>query len=79
MDRYQKTILYKENGNFTTSTWFKVERGVPQCLILGPLLFFIFINDLPKFINDKTIPILFVDDTSILASQPNLCFFLWNY
>ena len=71
MDRYQRTILYNENGNFTTSTWSKVEHDVPQGSILGPLLFPIFINDLPKFINDKSIPILFTDDTSILVSHPN--------
>jgi len=29
------------------------------------------INDLPKFINDKSVPILFADDTSILVSHPN--------
>jgi len=31
----------------------------------------VFINDLPKFINDKSIPILFADDTSILVSHSN--------
>jgi len=30
-----------------------------------------FINDLPKFINDKSVPILFADDTSISVSHPN--------
>ena len=38
---------------------------------MGPLLFFIFVNDLPNFINDKSIPILFADNTSILVSDPN--------
>jgi hypothetical protein len=37
---------------------------------LGPLLF-LFINDLPKFLNDKSVPILFADDTSILVSHSN--------
>jgi len=35
------------------------------------LCFSSFINDLPKFINDKFVPILFADDTSILISHPN--------
>jgi len=32
------------------------------------LCFLIFINNLPKFVNDKSVPILFTDDTSILLS-----------
>jgi hypothetical protein len=54
-----------------TSAWSKVEQGVPQGSVLGPLLFLIDINDLPKFLNGKSVPPLFADDTSILVSHPN--------
>ena len=29
-DRYQRTVLYNENGHTITSSWTKVEQGVPQ-------------------------------------------------
>ena len=64
-NRTQRVIL---NGQY--SSWAKVEAGVPQGSILGPLLFLIYINDLSD--NLASNPKLFVDDTSLISVVKNV-------
>ena len=59
-ERKQRVVL---NGQ--VSTWKNINAGVPQGSILGPLLFFIFINDLTEGLSTNVQ--LFADDTSLLS------------
>ena len=51
--------------NGYNSMWKRIEAGVPQGSILGPLLFLIFINDLPE--NLESVTKIFADDTSLFS------------
>jgi hypothetical protein len=68
--RYKKVILDNNLPN-SNSDWGKIWHGVPQRSILGSLLFLLYINDLPKIVNDNAEVVLYVDDTSIIITTLN--------
>lgn len=65
-DRQQVVYISGAYSHFRTTN-----IGVPQGSILGPLLFLIYINDLPQCINFSDC-LLYADDTTIFTSDNSL-------
>ena len=63
----RKQIVYINNSYSTSQT---IKCGVPQGSILGPLLFSIYINDLPKASHFETR--LYADDIALILSEKEL-------
>jgi len=66
-NRKQFTTIDNESSDL-----LQINIGVPQGSILGPLLFLIYINDLP--LCSEFITLLFADDTTLILSHDNFDF-----
>ena len=64
----ERYICVKIDGKVSSSRL--LDHGVPQGSILGPLLFLLYINDLPNASNFETT--LFADDTNLHLSHINI-------
>ena len=79
MKTYQKvsvrSVIHSEN---ISSDWKKITHGVPQGSILGPVLLFIYISDLPKVLIQNALLILFTDDTIVIVADSDIVDFQLN-
>ena len=48
-----------------TSEWSAVTSGIPQGSVLGPILFVIYINDLPDALKNDSKAVMYADDTKV--------------
>ena len=68
---YLKNRQQYTHLNNTISSTRSVKFGVPQGSVLGPLLFIIFVNDLPNVLKHEKIK-LFADDTNLFVFAKSL-------
>jgi hypothetical protein len=62
-------VILVNNLPNSNADWGEIRHGVPQGSILGPLLFLLYINDLPKILNHNAEVALYVDNTSIIITS----------
>ena len=67
---YLKNRVQYCSINSSTSGFKSINYGVPQGYILGPLLFLIYVNDLPNAVENVEIT-MFADDTSLSKAFQN--------
>ena len=67
-----RTQKYFVNGSLSDSQVEPLTCGIPQGTILGPLLFILYINDLPNCLVNSH-PRMYADDTDLCQERSMLC------
>jgi hypothetical protein len=55
----------------TSSNWDMIVSGIPQGSILGPMLFILYVNDLPYELCHEDTSVMYADDTSVIITAKN--------
>ena len=64
---YPLNCLQRVKLNGSTSSWTNVQGGIPQGSALGPLLFLVYVNDMPSIVENGKL-LHFADDTTLIYS-----------
>jgi hypothetical protein len=68
LQRYQRVLVDLDSKKYY-SEWELVTDGFPKGSLLGPLLFLLYVNDLPNAISNISNPVLYADDTSLIITN----------
>lgn len=66
---YLSARRFQVFSNGITSSLRKVRAGEPQGSALGPVLFILYINDIPKSDDRRVLNSIYADDTAIIATS----------
>ena len=67
---YLKDRRFVVKQGDSISKEYTTNKGTPQGSVLGPLIFLLFVNDLPQYITEGKV-FIYADDTSIVTSDTN--------
>ena len=69
---YTSNRHFKVHANHQTSSIRPITAGVPQGSALGPVLYSLYINDIPKPVDHRVTNALYADDTAIMVKSLNV-------